>query len=476
MSQHSEESMSYNSSNSHEQSESIDSSALILEESPRWFICLATFLLYLSQIVPCAIFITLYPILYGIKGFSEDDLSLLELGAIPWCLKFVIGYLFESIWRPPRFVVAILQLIISGITILLTWIPIEEVKITSSIYCFYSFVVICHDVCFDGQMIRQFGKWGALLSLLQQFAYYLFDTILCFVAVEEFDQILFLYVGIVSACFIPLLWVFNWDHMPLVKVKGIWEDFKSTFWTLMIGFLYFLTSPFSESMVPYFVADIMDTDEHSGNIVGFYNIGLLFGVAFGQYLFGKFRYKWCIMIAMVVETLGILIIMFLTEDSTYGEAIPAFLFFGIITSLTDSILQCFLVDSCDITKTPTFTYSVFQSCYETGDTIGFVLYPQVKEALEWKWYWGANMMTCAGITILFAIFIFLIPSGKNYKMFNEFPTLHWKEIIDFFRKSTKVGNEEVEDENENSKQKNDIEKPNNENSDKEDGNIPSPLV
>jgi hypothetical protein len=196
-------------SDQHELSEHIQSSksepsGLLESESsserPHWYICLSTFLLSLAQTVHCALFITLYPVLFGLRGFSEDDLTFLELGSIPWCLKFIVGYLFDSIWRPPRFVVAILQLIISGITIGLASVPVEEVETTAYIYYGYSAVVICHDVCFDGQMVHQFGNWGALLSLFQQFGYYFMDTVLCFVAASNFSQSMFLGWNSVYLC------------------------------------------------------------------------------------------------------------------------------------------------------------------------------------------------------------------------------------------------------------------------------------
>lgn len=86
--------LSINQEELQEKYQSEKSDPNIITGRPRWYVCIATFLLYLSQIVPCAIFITLYPVLYGLRGFSEDDLSFLELGAIPWCLKFVVGYVF----------------------------------------------------------------------------------------------------------------------------------------------------------------------------------------------------------------------------------------------------------------------------------------------------------------------------------------------------------------------------------------------
>jgi hypothetical protein len=59
---------------------------------------------------------------------------------------------------------------------------------------------------------------------------------------------------------------------------------------------------------------------------------------------------------------------------------------GGVTSLADSIIHCYLVDSSDKTETPTFSYSVFQSCYERGSIFGFIVFPQVKEKTAWKMY------------------------------------------------------------------------------------------
>jgi predicted MFS family arabinose efflux permease len=130
-----------------------------------------------------------------------------------------------------------------------------------------------------------------------------------------------------------------------------------------------------------------ENDWEAGRLVGFYNVGLLLGVSCGQYMFNGLRYRFCILTAMTSETLGVVIVCFLHVG--VSNILMDFLFwiFGMVTSVTDSIVQCYLVDACDVTRTPTFCYAVFQSCYELGDTLGFTLYPQAKERLAWRDYW-----------------------------------------------------------------------------------------
>jgi cellulose 1,4-beta-cellobiosidase len=38
-------------------------------------------------------------------------------------------------------------------------------------------------------------------------------------------------------------------------------------------------------MIPYYAADVSDSDRHTGSAVGIYNVGLLFGVSFGSSLY-----------------------------------------------------------------------------------------------------------------------------------------------------------------------------------------------
>jgi hypothetical protein len=395
-----------------------------------FWVAASAFLLYLAQIVPCSVFITLYPILYGVRGFSEDDYSFLESGSIPWSLKFSPGYIFESLWRPPRWCVCVFGVIVSVITSCLSAIPLEEVRTTGIVYYIYSCIVICHDVVFDGMMIRIFGKWGALLSLLQQFAYYAFDTLLCFIAVGDFNNIIFLYIGIACALLQVLLWVFTWPDVPLVNLKGVWRDFKKTFWTFFVGIIYFINSTFSESMSPYFAADCGRDDYEAGYLAGVYNLGLLIGVSFGQYLFNGVRYRNCVLIASVMETFGMFFLMFLHVGLNYGLLLFLFFACGIVTSITDSIVQCYLVDSCDVTRTPTFCYSVFQSCYEAGSTIGFTAYPQVKELVCWRDFWILDTVECAFVSLVFGICFFAIPFGWDDVTLNRIPSLRWQEICE----------------------------------------------
>ena len=328
----------------------------------------------------------------------------------------------------------------------MAFIPIENISLTSGIYYIYSVIVVCHDVAFDGIMIRIFGHWGALLSLVQQFAYYAFDTILCFTAVGGFNSMILLYTGIGCALVAPLIFVYKWPDVPLVNLKGIWRDFKKAFWAFFVGILYFLNSTFSEAMVPYFVADMAEDDWTAGRIVGFYNLGLLLCVRLGQYLFNGLKYRYCILSAMTAETLGVFIVLFLHDNM--GAPLLSFLFwlFGMVTSITDSIVQCYLVDACDVTRTPTFCYSVFDATFELGGTIGFTVYPQAKENLAWRDFWICDSLQSAGVTIVFAICFLLIPAGWNDPVLNRVPTLNWREICRCCFEQVEAAKEDENDE------------------------------
>jgi hypothetical protein len=118
---------------------------------------------------------------------------------------------------------------------------------------------------------------------------------------------------------------------------------------------------------------------------------------------------------------------------------------GIITSLTDSIIHCYLVDSSDSTKTPTFSYSVFQSCYEGGNTLGFVVFPQVKEKTTWRMYWVFNMITTFGVSGIFSLIFFLVPHSIESKILNSKPSLHFEEITSLCKNSDNKVSPQTED-------------------------------
>jgi hypothetical protein len=312
----------------------------------------------------------------------------------------------------------------------------------------YATLNIFDDSVFDGMTIRIFGKWGALLSLLQQFAYYMLDAVLCFV-VGSFSTMIFLYIGIACLCCVPLLWVYDWPELPLVNLKGIWRDFRRTFWAFVVGVIYFINSTFSEAMMPYFCTFVSESDSEAGFTYGIYGIGLLLGVSFGQYLFNGLRYRHCLVLALMIETLGTFIVMFITSEVHFAWQMLLFLLCGGVESITDSIVQTYLVDTCDITRTPTFCYSVFQSCYEAGGTIGFTVYPQVAENLAWRDFWMANVMQSGGVMMLFAICFYVVPAGWNDPVLNRIPSLRWREICEACQGALCGGNateEEAKDE------------------------------
>lgn len=48
-----------------------------------WYICLTTFIIYVFQSAPYGFFESLYPVLYGLADFDEEDLSFFRFSGVP---------------------------------------------------------------------------------------------------------------------------------------------------------------------------------------------------------------------------------------------------------------------------------------------------------------------------------------------------------------------------------------------------------
>jgi len=127
----------------------------------------ATFLLYLFQSIACSIFESLYPVLYGQAGFSPESLSFLRFGAVPWCLKFIVGVVFQTIVIMPVWGLVTLQFVCGVLILVLSWIPLEDVYGAAILYFFSSCITVISDTAFDGYMIGLYSNSPGTLSAIQ---------------------------------------------------------------------------------------------------------------------------------------------------------------------------------------------------------------------------------------------------------------------------------------------------------------------
>ena len=393
------------------------------------WVCITTFALYFIQVIPTSIFNSLYPILYSIRGYTENDLSIMALGSIAWSLKFIWGYLFDSLWRPPRWVLAVLQVLLGTISVIITWIPIENVSASAGMYILHTFITVAHDVIFDGQLIMVFSSHGALLNFIQRFAYYATSVVLCFTLVKDFSQYTFLIAGIACILCTPLLWVYKWHSTALLDLKGIWKDIKDKISVIPISFIYFLMESMSGNIMALFSAYIItNNDSLIGYASGTSSIGSMLGISFGQYFYPKLKYRNCIIVAVVIEFLAALMYYFIDPGLTEPQIFSLYFFGGLICSISDSIVQCYKVDAADLTRSPTWTYSVFESFSEAAITIGATVTPQIKEGRSWPSFWGIIMGICGSVFVLALITFYGLPCLRNEVVLNSQPTLDYSQI------------------------------------------------
>lgn len=348
-----------------------------------WYICLTTFIIYVFQSAPYGFFESLYPVLYGLADFDEEDLSFFRFSGVPWCLKVIIGTVFQRYWNPPRWFVFILHILIGGLLIPLTWIPLTNVGASTALFFVINSVTVIHDVVYDGQMIVLFKDNAVVLEMLQLGAYLVFDVLLSFVGISFYTPYIFLVIGIISVLTSGLLFVYKWEDLPTNEFSGIWTDIKETIWPATTIFLYYFCTSFGDSMLSYFGSVIQPDEDKIGNVFGVYMIGAFLGMLFGQYFFIKIAYRWAVVIALFVEAVSVFFFMFLTDKSKYGLQISMFLIGGFVTQATDAIIQTFSIDASATGSVPTFTYAWLQSLLMAGSTIGGCVFPLCKKNLNW---------------------------------------------------------------------------------------------
>jgi hypothetical protein len=326
------------------------------KQTLRWPLVLATFFLYIFQSAPYSFFEILYPVLYGLEGFSEDDLTQLRYSGLPWCLKFVFGIIFQRFWQPPRWLIAVLQLVMGALMIGMTWIPLGNVTLTMVFFFVINVLCVAHDTSFDGQMIALFTGRGILLQMTQMMGYLIFDVIISFVGISFYTPYLFLIVGILSMLAAPLLWVYDWAELPRAEFAGMWGDFVKTLPTSVITLLYYFVTTWGDSTLGYFGADISPDEEELGVIFGLYMIGVFFGLSYGQYMFIEWTYVG-ILAALVIEAASVLFYWFLAEGTAYSAKCTLFFFGGFFTSGSDAVIQTLLIDASTEVNTDTLMYS-----------------------------------------------------------------------------------------------------------------------
>lgn len=77
---------------------------------------------------------TLYPALYGVEGFSGEELSTLRFATIPYCLKFIVGWLYQVWLIPPRWFTILCQCSMVVILGSVYFVPLKNVKTTMILY------------------------------------------------------------------------------------------------------------------------------------------------------------------------------------------------------------------------------------------------------------------------------------------------------------------------------------------------------
>lgn len=416
-----------------------ETSAKASKQKVNVWICIATFIIYVFQSAPYGFFESLYPVLYGLADFDEEDLSFFRFSGVPWCLKVIIGTLFQRYWNPPCWFVFVLHILIGAFLIPLTWIPITKVNVSTAFFFIINSITVIHDVVYDGQMIVLFDNNAVVLEMIQLGAYLVFDVLLSFVGISFYTPYIFLIVGCLSILTSGLLFVYKWEDLPTHDYKGIWKDIKETVWPAITIFFYFFITTFGDSMLSYFGSDIQPNEDRIGIIFGCYMIGAFVGMLIGQYFFLKVTYHWAVVIALFFEAAAVLFFMFLTEKSKYGVQITMFLLGGFVTAATDAILQTLCIDASSTGSVPTFTYSWLQSLMMAGSTIGGCVFPLCKKNLTWIEFWGANIGICGGLAVIFALLYILIPSAYNDRTLKIKPTI-----------KSLCGNKELQSEKENS--------------------------
>jgi hypothetical protein len=146
----------------------------------------------------------------------------------------------------------------------------------------------------------------------------------------------------------------------------------------IIAILYGFVSDWSASMLSYFFGDLVSDKDKLGFNYSMISFANIWGVRFGQFFFLKIQYRFSVIIALVLEILGIFIFMFLTPSSSYDLIALMFLLGGLVTSVSDAVYRTMQIDAANLTETPTFLYSWLLSLLNVPELISGVAAPQAK--------------------------------------------------------------------------------------------------
>lgn len=414
---------------------------------PTWIQIVSTFILYLMQSLPFSIFGTLYPVLYGMAGFSGEELSTLRFATIPYCLKFAVGWLYQVWWIPPRWFTILCQCAMGIILGSIYFVPLKNVKTTMILYFASEIFMAFHDAAFDSLCVKLYSGSAFLFEMLQMIAVLVVSILLSFVGISFYKPYLFLICGSLTIITSPLFFLFKWNLPEIREFKGVFTEIWRKFWLSIFSILYYLFTNWGSSLLGYFTTDIILDEKEVGNAIGIYTIGQFFGIGILQYAFIKTLYKNGLIIVFVIEALGVLIFMFLKPETSINIKYTAYFFGGMLLSFTDTLPETLIIDASANSNASTFLLSWFQSILSSGYAIGDVIFPLIKDKISWNTFWLINIIMCVLGGVIVAVLRFFVPLWSNLPDLNIPPSLN-TEIFGCYKESESIYEDDESERNE----------------------------
>lgn len=384
-------------------------------------LCLCVFILYMFTMVPFAIIDTLYPVMYTLSGFSENDLSIMKFSGLPWAFKFVFGFFFQFLWTPPRLFTCFIQLISGSLLIGFAFVPLENITGSAVVLLFMNLCAVINVVSFDAQIISIFKGKALLFETLQQSGIVSPDLILCFVSISNFDSSLFIYIGVMCILAIPMYWVIDFTKFPLCTVKDILKDLLSTLFISVLLFCYYLVTTWSD-LLAFFLEELELSVSQYSILGGMFIIGVFIAYVFGPYLFMFTTYHANFVAAFVPEAMVSLLVMFLNPSTGFGVVIFVFILTGIIMCVGDAAMQLMEVEIASHMSNPTFLFAWFESIANGAYEVSAIIFPQAKKSMSWTVFWVVNIIMCLGAGVVALLVFCFVPFARDNRYLKEKPS------------------------------------------------------
>jgi hypothetical protein len=170
-------------------------------------------------------------------------------------------------------------------------------------------------------------------------------------------------------------------------------------------------------MLTYFVAYVINNDsKQAGFAKGANAIESIVDISFDQYAFMPSYYRNCLIFALVIEAAVGIVYIFLRSGASHVLVIILYLFGGLLSSISDSIYQCYKVEAADLAGCTTWAYSLFETFTEVPLAIGSVCWPQLRKVASYTEFWLCSIGICAGMAVIAAAVFYTIPLFKHDKL------------------------------------------------------------